>query len=133
MTVMKDPKCYATTGCPGVQNSYDGSGRVQWQKDQLNRQTSFGYGTSQTTITDPKGNQQVDYYSQGLRTAVTRGYGTAQAATWQYFYDPNTLALTAVTDPNERPTAYTVDAAGNPLTVTDALRPKLGSSFRRTA
>lgn len=81
MTLMKDPKCYATSGCPGVQNSYDSNGRVQWQKDQLNRQTSFSYGTNQTTITDPKGNQQVDYYSQGLRTAVTKGYGTPQAAT----------------------------------------------------
>jgi len=121
MTVMKDPKCYATTGCPGVQNSYDASGRVQWQKDQLNRQTTFTYGTNQTTIADPKGNQQVDYYSQGLRTAVTAGYGTAQAATWQYFYDPNTLAPTGVTDPNGQQTSYTVDAAGNPLTVTDPL------------
>jgi RHS repeat-associated protein len=121
MTVMKDPKCYATTACPGVQNSYDASGRVQWQKDQLNRQTTFTYGTNQTTIADPKGNQRVDYYSQGLRTAVTHGYGTAQAATWQYFYDPNTLALTGVTDPNGQQTSYTVDAAGNPLTVTDPL------------
>jgi len=121
MTVMKDPKCYATTGCPGVQNSYDGSGRVQWQKDQLNRQTTFTYGTNQTTIVDPKGNQQVDYYSQGLRAAVTYGYGSALAATWQYFYDPNTLALTGVTDPKGQQTSYTVDAAGNPLMVTDPL------------
>ncbi len=121
MTLMKDPKCYATSGCPGVQNSYDSNGRVQWQKDQLNRQTSFSYGATETTITDPKGNQQVDYYSQGLRTAVTYGYGSAQAATWQYFYDPNSLALIAVTDPNEHTTTYTVDASGNPLAVTDAL------------
>jgi RHS repeat-associated protein len=121
MTTMKDPKCYATTGCPGVQNSYDANGRVQWQKDQLNRQTSFNYGTNQTTVTDPKGNQRVDYYSQGLRTAVTYGYGTPQSATWQYFYDPNTLALTGVTDPNEHETTYVVDSSGNPLTVTDAL------------
>jgi YD repeat-containing protein len=121
MTVMKDPKCYATIGCPGVQNSYDTSGRVQWQKDQLNRQTTFTYGTNQTTTADPKANQQVDYYSQGLRTGVTYGFGSAQAATWQYFYDPNTLALTGATDPNGQQTSYTVDAAGNPLTVTDPL------------
>ena len=62
MTVMKDPKCFATAGCPGVQNSYDTSGRVQWQKDQLNRQTTFSYATGQTTVTDPKGNHQVDTY-----------------------------------------------------------------------
>ncbi|HEY4871714.1 MAG TPA: LamG-like jellyroll fold domain-containing protein [Candidatus Dormibacteraeota bacterium] len=121
MTVMKDPKCYATTGCPGVQNSYDGGGRVQWQKDQLNRQTSFAYGANQTTVTDPKGNQRLDAYTQGLRTATTKGYGTAQAATWHYAYDLSTLALIAVTDPNGNTTTYTVDGSGNPLTVTDPL------------
>jgi len=121
ITVMKDPKCYSTSGCPGVQNSYDSNGRVQWQKDQLNRQTSFTYGATQTTITDPKGNQTVDAYNQGLRVATTRGYGTAQAATWHYAYDPSTLALIAVTDPNGNKTTYSVDSNGNPLTVTDAL------------
>ncbi|MDQ6617188.1 MAG: DUF6531 domain-containing protein [Actinomycetota bacterium] len=121
MTVMKDPKCYATTGCLGVQNSYDSNGRVQWQKDQLNRQTSFSYGTNQTTVTDPKGNQTVDYYNQGLRVATTRGYGTTQAATWQYAYDPSTLALIGLTDPNGNQTSYTVDGSGNQLTATDPL------------
>ncbi|MDQ6720366.1 MAG: DUF6531 domain-containing protein, partial [Candidatus Dormibacteraeota bacterium] len=121
MTVMKDPKCFTTAGCPGVQNSYDGNGRVQWQKDPLNRQTSFAYGAGQTTTTDPKGNRQVDYYTQGLRVAVTKGYGTAEAATWQYWYDTNTLAVIRVTDPNGNSTSYTVDVSGNPLTITDAL------------
>jgi YD repeat-containing protein len=121
MTVMKDPTCYATTGCPGVQNSYDGNGRVQWQKDQLNRQTTFSYATNQTTVTDPKGNQTVDAYNLGLRVATTKGYGTAQAATWRYGYDSSTLALIAVTDPNGNATTFTVDGSGNPLTVTDPL------------
>jgi RHS repeat-associated protein len=121
MTVMKDPKCFATTGCPGVQNSYDTSGRVQSQKDQLNRQTTFTYSTNQTTVTDPKGNQQVDFYNSGLRVAMTKGYGTAQAATWSYAYDTTTMALVAVTDPNGNRTSYTVDGSGNPLTVTDPL------------
>jgi RHS repeat-associated protein len=121
MTVMKDPKCFATTGCPGVQNSYDTSGRVQWQKDQLNRQTTFTYATGQTTVTDPKGNQQVDTYDAGLRVAVTKGYGTSQAATWRYAYDNATLALVAVTDPNGNTTTYTVDSSGNPLTLSDPL------------
>ena len=121
MTLMKDAKCFATTGCPGVQNSYDSSGRVQWQKDQLNRQTSFSYAPGQTTVTDPQNNQQLDAYNAGLRVAVTKGYGTAVAATWRYAYDNSTLALTMVTDPNGNRTTYTVDSSGNPLTVTDAL------------
>ena len=129
ITIMKDPKCQALgAGCPGVQNHYDGTGRVDWQKDQLNRQTSFAYaGDPQsrtggtTTVTDPQGNATQDQYQYGLRTYATQGYGTAQAATTRYIYDPTTVALTAVIDPNGNTTTMTVDPSGNPLTVTDPL------------
>jgi RHS repeat-associated protein len=123
MLIMKDPKCYATAGCPGVQNNYDASGRVSWQKDQLNRQTSFDYTSiaGATKVTDPKANVEVIYYTQGLKTAVTKGYGTAQAATWRYWYDGNSLALVQVMDPNGNRTNFSVDSNGNVLIVTDAL------------
>ncbi len=121
MTVMKDPKCYATTGCPGVQNSYDSNGRVQWQKDQLNRQTTFSYGTNQTTVTDPKGNITVFKYQSNELIARIDGYGTGSAATTYYTYDLNTLGVASITDPNGHVSTNSYDASGNVLTHTDAL------------
>src|SRR5262249_15992701 len=128
LTVMQDPNCYATVGCPGVQNHYDGSGRVDWQKDQLNRQTTFAYaGTpataagGTTTITDPAGNVTVYSYQYTLRVATTAGYGTAAAATTRYGHDPNTLVPTLVVDPNGNATRATYDASGNLLFMTDPL------------
>jgi RHS repeat-associated protein len=127
ITTVKDPVCEALGGsCPGVQNHYDGSGRVDWQKDQLNRETTFAYsGTpgdatgGTTTITDPVGNVTVDAYEYGVRTSTTRGSGTTSAGTTFFQYDPDTLALTAVVDANGNLTTYTVDSSGNILTKTD--------------
>jgi YD repeat-containing protein len=128
MTVMQDPQCYATSGCPGVQNHYDGSGRVDWQKDQLNRETTFAYaGTPSTlaggttTITDPAGNVTVDTFQYALRVASIAGYGTAAAATTRFGYDPVTLAPTLVVDPNGNATRSTYDSSGNLLSTTDPL------------
>jgi len=129
VTTMKDPVCQAIgAGCPGVQNHYDGSGRVDWQKDQLNRQTAFAYagdpatadgGT--TTVTDPAGNATVDTYEYGLRVQTTRGYGTAIAVTTKLTYDPRTLVPTAVVDPRGNATSLGYDSHGNLLTTTDPL------------
>jgi RHS repeat-associated protein len=122
LTLMQDPQCYATS-CPGIQTHYDAQGRADWQKDELNRQTSFDYSSvlAGTKVTDPNGNVEVDYYTQGLEIAATRGYGTTQAATWSYAYDLATLARTATLDPNGNTTTAQYDSQGNPLTVTDAL------------
>lgn len=130
MTTMKDPVCEAAVSpsCPGVQNHYDGSGRVDWQKDQLNRETTFSYTGSPDTAsggttltTDPASNETLDTYQWGVRTAETKGYGTAAAATTSFVYDPGTLALTGTMDANGNVTAYTVDGSGNILTKTDPL------------
>ena len=124
LTTMKDPNCLAAgSACPGVVNVYDSQGRVISQSDPLGRTTLFDYTSisGATKSTDPSGHVVVDYYSYGLRTATTRGYGTPQAATSTFGYDPATLALTSVTDPNGHVTTYTVDASGNVLTTTDAL------------
>lgn len=120
-------------GVPGstsatVTNVYDGQGRVVEQTDQLGRTTKFSYsgeplgeagGT--TTITDPKGNVIVQEYKFGELLAETKGYGTPQAATWTFGYDPATLGMTSVTDPNGNSTTSTFDAEGNTLSTTDAL------------
>jgi RHS repeat-associated protein len=92
------------------------------------RTTTFAYaGDNSTlaggtvTITDPKGNVTVEQYSYGERLSVTKGYGTSNAATWNYLYDTTTLALVTVTDPNGHITQMSHDASGNLLTTTDAL------------
>ncbi len=128
MTVMKDPKCYATSGCPGVQNHYNASSQVDWQKDQLNRETQFAYAGSPqsdsggtTTITDPLSNEVQDTYEDGLLVETVHGYGTSSAATKLITYSPLTLTPTAIVDPNGNATSYTYDASGNPLTITDPL------------
>ncbi len=124
MTVMKDPKCQALgAGCPGMQNTYDTSSRITIQKDQLNHETDFDYASiaNATKVTDPKSNVTVTYYNQGLRVAETHGYGTASAATTHFGYDPSTLALTTIVDPNGHTTTLTVDSSGNVLTSTDPL------------
>jgi RHS repeat-associated protein len=129
VTTMKDPVCEAIgAGCPGIQNHYDGNGRVDWQKDQLNHETDFSYSgtpdtvaSGTTTITDPVGNVTVDGYQYGVRTYETRGYGTASAATTYFGYDPGTLVPTTIIDPNGNVTTQTVDSSGNVLTTTDPL------------
>jgi RHS repeat-associated protein len=111
-----------------VTNHYDGQGRVDTQTDQLNRATTFVYAGNNssgaggtTTITDPKGNVVVETYTYGERVSITKGFGTAQAATWKYFYDPATLGVSSVTDPNGHTSTRSYDASGNVLTLTDAL------------
>lgn len=120
-------------GVPGstgavVSNKYDSQGRVIEQTDQLGRTTKFEYsgeplgeagGT--TTITDPKGNVIVQNYQYGELLSETKGYGTPQAATWTFGYDPATLGMTSVTDPDGHTTTSTFDSEGNTLTTTDAL------------
>jgi YD repeat-containing protein len=139
LTNMFDPTCYAAgASCNsgnGVVNVYDGSNRVTSQTDNLGRATTFVYTGdptsstgSTTTITDPKGNVRQETYQYGVRTGVTHGYGTPQAATWRYRFDPNTGALINVIDPNGNTTSYTVDGSGNWLTRTDPL----GRATQRT-
>ena len=120
-------------GVPGstgavVTNTYDEQGRVTAQTDQLGRTTTFKYvgeplgeegGT--TTITDPKGNVTVQEYKFGELMSETKGFGTPQAATWKFGYDPNTLGLTTVTDPDGHTTTSNYDSEGNTLTTTDPL------------
>jgi RHS repeat-associated protein len=132
LTTMQDPVCYAAgvacNGGNGTQTHYNVSGQVDWQKDQLGRQTSFAYSGDpksaaggSTTITDPKGNQILDTYQYGLRTAETRGYGTTSAATRQYLYDPYTAALATTIDPRGNRTNSGMDSSGNVLWKGDAL------------
>jgi len=104
-----------------VTNVYDDSGRITSQSDPMNRATNYAYTTTGTTITEAKGNVEVQQYQNNELTSLTKGYGTPQAATWTYGYDQATLALTSLTDPNNHTWTFTDDSYGNVLTSVDPL------------
>jgi RHS repeat-associated protein len=131
LVTMQNPNCSARQSeCTytnpdgtftGVANIYDASGRVIRQYDDLGRKTAFSFVPGQTTITDPRGNVTVDAYQGTQLMTETKGYGTPQAATWQYTYDATTLGMTSMTDPNGHQVHNTWDARGNMLTHRDGL------------
>lgn len=126
MVTLRSPRFYGDTTsspAPVVTNHYDSAGRIDWQSDQLGRTTTFDYTSipGSTKVTDPKGNVVVDAYQYGVLTAKTRGYGSPQAATWYYRYDPATLGQVMTIDPNGHVTKSVYDGSGNPTSTTDAL------------
>ncbi len=129
MQTMTDPRNETIT------NAYDGYGRVTSQTDGLNRTTTFSYAFppnqpgQTTTVTDPRGSVTVDQYQGNQLASETKGYGTPQQATWLYSYDPATLGVTAVTDPNGHTSFNSYDALGNPLTHVDALGRTTGYTY----
>ncbi len=128
MLTDKDPNCVAASSCPGIGNQYDSSGRVTSQSDDLGRTTAFTYAGDpdsaaggSTTVTDPLGNVTVESFQYGLRVSETQGYGTPQAATTQYRYDPATGQPIEEIDPNGNVTGMAYDTSGNMLMQVDAL------------
>ena len=80
MLTMRSPRYYGDTTTlpsPVVTNHYDSAGRVDWQTDQLGRQTSFDYTSipGSTLVTDPNGNVRLDQYTRPAHR-VTHGYGS---------------------------------------------------------
>lgn len=120
---MLDPNQAAAPSPRPVTNHYDGAGRVDWQSDFLGRTTYFDYTSipGATKVTDAKGNATVFEFTHGLMTSTTKGFGTSRPATWRYMYDPVTLGMVSVTDPNGRSTSRSFDARGNLTSVTDPL------------
>lgn len=105
-----------------VANVYDASGRVVSQSDPLGRQRTLVYDSTGTTITDPKGNVEVQVYdAQRQLSSLTRGAGTPEAATSTFTYDTVSLALITATDPNGHVVTQTHDPADNLTSTTDAL------------
>src|SRR5206468_2924488 len=84
LLTMTDPNNGVTT------NTYDPSThRITNQQDPITtRNTTFDYSNGVTTITDPKGNKVVEEYLNGIMLSRTIGFGTAQAATWTFSFDP---------------------------------------------
>jgi RHS repeat-associated protein len=126
LLTMRSPRFYGDTNTspsPIVTNVYDSHGRVTSQTDQLGRTTTFSYDDSltTTTVTDPKGNVEVEQYIDGELVALTKGYGTSNAAVTGYTYDPNSAAVASITDPNNHTTTYSYDSNGNQTGESDAL------------
>ena len=103
-------------------NDYDSQGRVDWQKDGLLRKTTFAYVPGMTTTTSPAGNVTQDDYAGGELYQEVQGVGTPQQAAWQYTYDPTTLGMTSVLDPNLNQTNYTYNSSGDMLSREDAMQ-----------
>jgi RHS repeat-associated protein len=108
-----------------VQALYDSNNRVKSQTNQRSLTTLYAYAIGQTTVTDPAGHVTVYLFDDAMRiTSVTRGFGTAQAATTSYTYDNAGNRLTMTIDPLglQHTTVYTYNSAADMLTVTDPLQ-----------
>lgn len=116
-----------TLGHEGTWRTWYGAGdRVVRQEDPTGGQTGWAYrgdgaaaGGGTTTMTNATGDVTVLTYADLRLTEVTRGAGTADAATTRYTYGPATL-VSSMTDGNGHVTRYRYDPEGNPTTVTDA-------------
>ena len=106
--------------------TYDSLGRATSVTDPLGATGAMTYTAnadgSQTTMeTDPNGAVTVEQYLNNELVSKTEGYGTPQQATWTYTYDPTTLGVASVTDPDGHTSTSTYDSRGNLLSHTDAL------------
>jgi RHS repeat-associated protein len=116
LTSITDARGHTTT------TVFDVAGRVTSQTDRAARTLTFAYGSdSAVTITDPRQLVTVQQYDGSKMTSQTLGYGTADAATWTYTYDPVTLGVATVTDPLSHTWTYLYDSSGNRTSSCDPL------------
>ncbi|WP_240630266.1 FG-GAP-like repeat-containing protein [Specibacter cremeus] len=130
MSSMRSPDNYGKTLTPAPVTSmvYDSADRVTSQTTPTGQTTTFTYGPNaaaglaagQTLTTDPAGHKTIDTYdANALLTSETRGAGTAQAGTWTYSYDPVTLGIATVTDPDGNTSTSSYDQYGNKIASSD--------------
>jgi RHS repeat-associated protein/uncharacterized repeat protein (TIGR01451 family) len=101
-------------------NAYDASGRVATQTNGRGFTTTFAYGapnSTDTTITDARGNKTVHTYDSSLRILKL---ADAAGGLTQFAYDANN-DRTSVTNQNGKTTTFAYDAQGNITGITDPL------------
>lgn len=126
---MRTPQNYGGASSAKTSMTYDSSDRVLTQTDPVGNQTTFTYGPSsspslvagQTLVTDPAGHKTLDTYQSGLLVSRTLGYGTADAGTWSYTYDPISLGVSTASDPDGNLQTFSYDAHGNQIASSNAL------------
>ena len=122
LLTVTDPRGGVTT------SKYNAAGQVISQTDPDGNTTTWSYSGDPTsvaggttTMTDPAGNVTVYDYTTLELMSVTTAAGTSAAATTNYTYDPASLGISSVTDPNGNVTTNTYDSSGNLLSTTDPL------------
>jgi RHS repeat-associated protein len=116
LTSMLDPKQQGSSNPQPLTNIYDPTtSKVTSQTDFAGRTTNFDYTSipGSTKVTDPKGDVTVEHFIGSQPATITRGYGSLQASTWTYAYDPATSLPTGVIDPNGHLAQMGYDSAGN--------------------
>lgn len=127
MSSIRTPDNYGGPASAVTSMTYDSAERVTAQTNLLGDTTTFTYGpngglaTGQTLTTDPSGHETLDTYANGLLTSETKGYGTAKAGTSSYTYDPVTLGVSTMTDPDGNLTTYTYDDEGHRTSASNGL------------
>jgi len=100
----------------------DGNGRtMSYAYDTPAPDTGGTASTNTTTITDPNGHVVVAHHTNYLLTSLTRGSGSAQAATSSFTHDPVAMQVASTTDPRGHVWRRTYDPSANLLTATDPL------------
>lgn len=120
----KDPRGHVI-----LTNNYDGAGRVESQTDGDNRETGFSYGNGETTVTGPAGNETRYVYSGSLLSEKIEGLGSEDEAVWSYEYDPTTLGIASITDPDGNTTTSEYNSAGDLTQRKDPLGHKTSFSY----
>jgi len=120
LMTMIDPRGGTTS------NNYDSAGRVVAQIDPMGRETTWEYEGDPTSppggitrLTNARGDVSVYRYRNLELSSMTDGAGTSEEATTSYRYDPTTLGVTEIVDPDGYATFNAYDARGNLLETTD--------------
>jgi RHS repeat-associated protein len=121
LKTIKDPR-----GIVYLTNDYDGGGRVSKQTMADGSTVGFAYTVdgsgriTQTDVTDPRGVvRRVEFNPAGFWRTDTRAVGRPEQQATILLRETTSNAVTRVTDPLNRQTAYGYDATGNVTSVTE--------------